>query len=223
MGENPNYVFCFGAPGLDNITKLNLMSRYDLVSDIGLPKEGELGVVTYHPVTMEKGKASQQIKELLSALDEFREIFWVITMPNADIENNDIAVAIKQYTKQRLTRTKVFTSLGSLKYISLLKQAVIMVGNSSSGIIEAPSFGLPVVNIGSRQDGRIRSANVLDVKECSKKKIVEAIGIAISDDFRKTVAVIENPYGDGNASTNIVNTLKKIQLSKPMIKKFYDK
>lgn len=223
MGEQPESVFCFGAPGLDNIYKLKLLDKQQLKNELGLPGEKAWGVVTYHPVTLEKDSAKIQIEELLNALVEFSEIYWVFTLPNADTENRIIIERIKDYVQKKPQRAVLFSSLGQLKYLSLLKSAVVMVGNSSSGVIEAPSFELPVVNISDRQKGRVRVKNVIDVPVCEKNRIVTAINAAISKEFRDSLKGMENPYGSGNVSERILNVLKTITLGEKIIKKtFYD-
>lgn len=223
MGEQPESVFCFGAPGLDNIYKLKLLDKQQLKNELGLPGEKAWGVVTYHPVTLEKDSAKIQIEELLNALVEFSEIYWVFTLPNADTENRIIIERIKDYVQKKPQRAVLFSSLGQLKYLSLLKSAVVMVGNSSSGVIEAPSFELPVVNISDRQKGRVRVKNVIDVPVCEKNRIVTAINAAISKEFRDLLKGLENPYGSGNVSERILNVLKTITLGEKIIKKtFYD-
>lgn len=223
MGENPDSVFCFGAPGLDNIYKLKLLDKQQLKDELGLPGEKAWGVVTYHPVTLEKDSAKIQIEELLNALVEFSEIYWVFTLPNADTENRIIIESIKDYVQKKPQRAVLFSSLGQLKYLSLLRSAIVMVGNSSSGVVEAPSFELPVVNISDRQQGRIRAKNVIDVPVCEKNRIVTAINSAISKEFRDSLKGLENPYGSGNVSERILNVLKTITLGEKIIKKtFYD-
>lgn len=223
MGERPEDVFCFGAPGLDNIYKLKLLDKQQLKNELGLPGEKAWGVVTYHPVTLEKDSAKIQIEELLNALMEFSEIYWVFTLPNADTENRIIIERIKDYVQKKPQRAVLFSSLGQLKYLSLLRSAIVMVGNSSSGVIEAPSFELPVVNISDRQKGRVRVKNVIDVPVCEKNRIVTAINEAISKEFRDSLKGLENPYGSGNVSERILNVLKTITLGEKIIKKtFYD-
>lgn len=221
MGEQPESVFCFGAPGLDNIYKLKLLDKQQLKNELGLPGEKAWGVVTYHPVTLEKDSAKIQIEELLDALVEFSEIYWVFTLPNADTENRIIIESIKDYVQKKPQRAVLFSSLGQLKYLSLLRSAIVMVGNSSSGVIEAPFFELPVVNISDRQKGRVRAKNVIDVPVCEKNRIVTAINSAISKEFRDSLKGLENPYGSGNVSERILNVLKTITLGEKIIKKSF--
>ena len=223
MGELPEHVFCFGALGVDNVFKLSLLSREELARELELPMEEKYGVVTFHPVTLEKGTAQAHISELLEALKEFPDIFWVLTLPNADVGERVIVEKMEAFIKESTERGKIFSSLGQLRYLSLMSHAVAMVGNSSSGIVESPSFKLPVVNIGERQRGRLRSENILDVPVCTKNNIVQAINKALSADFTFTIKEMKSQYGEGCASEKIVDTLKDISLEEDLLKKkFYE-
>lgn len=223
MGEPPENVFCFGAPGLDNVYRLKLLDRESLIAELGIPMDKKIGVVTYHPVTLEKATAEFQISILLESLKTFTDVYWVFTSPNADTEGRIIIEKIDNFAGNFPDKGKTFASLGQLRYLSLLKSASLMVGNSSSGLIEAPSFGLPVVNIGDRQRGRIRGENVIDVAECKKEDIVAAIKRVLSFEFKESLKGIKNPYGDGNASGKIIDKLKTISLGEQLIKKrFHD-
>lgn len=222
MGENPDSVFCFGAPGLDNIYKLQLLNKAQLSRELGLPNKMPWGILTYHPPTLEEVDVKIQIKELLSAVEMFSNICWVFTMPNADTGSRTIINALKDYSQRHPDNTRLFTSLGQKRYLSLLKYSDVMLGNSSSGIIEAPSFNLPVVNIGDRQKGRLRAENIIDVSECKRDKIVIAIKRAVSKEFRDSLRGLKNPYGNGDASKRIVDVLKKVSLAKILEKRFYE-
>jgi GDP/UDP-N,N'-diacetylbacillosamine 2-epimerase (hydrolysing) len=220
MGEQPELVFCFGAPGLDNVHKLKLLNRQELSLALDLPINKSWGVVTYHPVTHERSSGKMQIEDLLDTLRKFSEIYWVFTLPNADTGGRRIIEEIENYTQNHSERSVLFSSLGQLKYLSLLKNASLMVGNSSSGIIEAPSFELPVINIGNRQKGRVRAANVIDVPLCEKNKVEAAIKKGMSTDFQDSLKGLRNPYGDGNTSDKIVNILSTVSLSDMAEKQF---
>lgn len=223
MGERPQSVYCFGSPALDNIYRLKLMEKEELCNDLCIPPDKKIGVMTYHSVTLEKDTADVQISEILKALKKFPDIYWVFTLPNADTGGRIIIKRIKEFVNENQESCKVFASLGQVRYLSLLKNADIMVGNSSSGLVEAPSFELPVVNIGERQKGRIRARNVIDMPYCLEDAIRNAISKGTSDDFRNSLRAIENPYGEGNTSEKILNILKSLTLSESMIKKtFYD-
>lgn len=219
MGEDPKRVFCFGAPGVDSIVKLNLLDRKRLSEELNIPRYGKIGIVTYHPVTLEKNTSAGQISELLRAIERIKGIFWVFTFPNADTGNRAIIKKITAFTSRHQEVSRLYFSLGPLKYLSLLKHSSVMVGNSSSGIIEAPSFKLPVVNIGDRQKGRTRAANVIDVKEYKMKNISGAIQKALSSKFVSSLRGLKNPYGIGSASEKIVDRLRRIPIDNKLIKK----
>jgi|TARA_B100001971_G_C18224968_1_gene559755 UDP-hydrolysing UDP-N-acetyl-D-glucosamine 2-epimerase len=223
MGELENNVFCVGVLGRDNMFKLNLLDKQQLAQELQLPYEKKWGIVTYHPVTLEKDSAETQIMELLKGLCSFTDMYWILTSSNADMENRIIIKNMEQYVKDNIKKAKLFNSLGQLKYLSVLKNADLMVGNSSSGLVEAPSFELPVVDIGDRQKGRVSPKNVINVSRCEKNVIVAAINQAISNDFRKSLKGLRKLYGEAGASEKIVNKLKSISLDANLIKKrFYD-
>ena len=222
MGENPENIFCYGAPGLDNIQKLRLLNKEQLAHNLNLPTGKQWALVTYHPETLEKDKAKVHIEAILQSIKEFTDIFWIFTSPNADTEGRTIKKMIENHVKYNQENSKLFDSLGQLKYLSLLRDSVVMVGNSSSGIIEAPSFRLPVVNIGNRQNGRIKAGNIIDVLKLEKAEITTVIKKAISKEFKDSLDKIGNPYGDGNTSDKIVEVLKAFSLSDILRKKFQD-
>lgn len=219
MGEDPRRVFAFGAPNIDSIKKLKLLTKKELEKVLDFKLDRDVALVTYHPVTMEKGAALKQTKILLKALDSsgLRSIF---TMPNADSENRVIFREIETYVRRNPLRAKMFTSLGQIKYFSLLKYVGLMLGNSSSGIIEAPSFRLPVVNIGSRQKGRIKPENVIDVAE-NVESIRRAIKKATSQEFRTSLKNTINPFKERSATKKIINILKIFDL-RDLKKGFFD-
>lgn len=221
MGEEPWRVRCVGAPGIDNIRHLQLLGREDLARVLGIPDNGPLGVVTYHPVTLERNTSARHISELLWALERFPDIHWVMTLPNNDPGHSIIARQMRAFARRNNNRTSIFTSLGQSNYLSILKNAAVMVGNSSSGIIEAPSFGLPVVNIGDRQTGRVRGKNVIDVRHPSRASIAKGLSRALEARFRKGLRGVPNPYGSGTASRKIVKALKTIPLDERLIKKTF--
>jgi len=182
-------------------------------------------LVTYHPVTLEKDKSKKHIQNLLFALDRLKNIFIIFTKANADTEGRIINEAIDEYVSEHRENSIAIISMGQLKYLSTLQYIDAVVGNSSSGIIEACSFGLPVVNVGDRQAGRVRGANVIDVN-CSKADILKGIKIALSKAFINKIRNAKNPYdkyGDGRAGYRIKEILKKTKISSDLIKKkFYD-
>jgi UDP-N-acetylglucosamine 2-epimerase (non-hydrolysing)/GDP/UDP-N,N'-diacetylbacillosamine 2-epimerase (hydrolysing) len=223
MGEDPRRVFCYGAPGLDHIARMDFLSRNELFRELRIPQQKRVGAATFHPVTLEEDTASEEIRELLAGLEAAKDIYWVLTGANADPGGKVINRAIRRFVKKYPERGAFFASLGQRRYLSLLKYAALMVGNSSSGLIEAPSFELPVVNVGDRQRNRIRAANVIDVKECERKPIASAVRKALSPGFKRSLKGLKNPYGEGNASERIVEKLATIPLGEELIKRsFYD-
>ncbi len=220
MGGFPSRVFNVGAPGLDNIRMLPLMNKVELEKNIDFRLGPDVVLVTFHPVTMQKGAAGGQIRIVLNALEK-AGVRCVFTMPNADPENGVIRREILQFSKRKGDAVRVLETLGSLRYLSLMKYAGAMVGNSSSGLIEAPSFRLPVVNIGDRQKGRLRAANVIDVAN-DTGMISQAIGRALSSEFRSSIRTLKNPYGDGRASMRIRKVLETVSLEGLCMKPFFD-
>ncbi|KJR42234.1 UDP-N-acetyl-D-glucosamine 2-epimerase, UDP-hydrolysing [Candidatus Magnetoovum chiemensis] len=223
LGERPEKVFSVGAPGIDNVYNLNLLEKDKLYSSLDIPLGKKIGIVTYHPVTLENDTAEFQISELLKALTKYSDVYWVFTSPNADTGGRIIIDKIKNFLITYPEKGKLFHSLGQLRYISLLKYSDLMVGNSSSGIIEAPSFKMPVVNIGDRQSGRVHAENVINVPQCLDGEISAALNKALSDEYRNGLKSIRNPYGDGLTSEKIIRQLKEITLDENLIKKrFYE-
>ncbi len=218
MGEEPWRVTVCGAPSLDNLQALKLLERRDLERRLELSLEKAPLLVTYHPVTLEYEQAEWQIEELLAALrDVDRPI--VFTSPNADTYGRVIARKLRDFLKER-PAARVVDSLGTQMYFSLMSCAAAMVGNSSSGLVEAPSFELPVVNIGTRQAGRVRAKNVIDVGY-SRSAITGALAEAVSREFRASLKGIPNPYGAGGAAGIITRRLKEIELNdRVLFKKF---
>lgn len=219
LGEEPKRVFNFGAPGLDNIRSLKLLDKQSLEKQIGFKIDDKTAIVTFHPSTLEKGQAIFQVTNLIEALSE-TDLRIIFTLPNADQENSIISNKINSFIRRNLERSKMFQSLGNLRYLSLMKYAKVMIGNSSSGIIEAASFKLPVVNIGCRQNGRIRPKNVIET-DYKKSSIKRGINRATSAAFADSLKDLENPFGNGEASIKIKKKLKSIDLSN-IQKKFYD-
>lgn len=206
MGEDPKTVFNYGAPGLDNLRKLTLMSKKNIERSLNFKIDKDVALVTFHPVTLEKGKAQEHIKNLLKALNR-SGLRVVFTMPNADAENNIIFKEIKKYVRANPMRARAFGSLGQLKYLSLMKYAALVVGNSSSGLMEAPSLKIPVVNIGTRQEGRLKAANVID-SGYTADSILRAIRKATSKKFRTIAKRTSNPFSKKDTSRNIKRVLK---------------
>ena len=185
-----------------------------------LPVEKPWGIMTYHPVTYKNNSDINQFEVILDMVGKFSEIYWIFTLPNADTGSRKIIEQIEAFVHNNSEIACLFNSLGQLRYLSLLKNAAIMVGNSSSGLIEAPSFELPVVNIGDRQKGRIIAANVIDVPTCDKNILETAMDKAVSKEFRDSIQGLKNPYGKGQTSEKIVEILRTVSLSDMSKKQF---
>lgn len=221
MGEAPARVFNVGALGIDNIHRLTLLSREELQQSLHFTLRPTSFLVTYHPVTLDACGPEQAITALLQALDCFPEASVVFTMPNADTDGRRIMRRIQDYVGKNPHRAVSFASLGQLRYLSAMRQADVIIGNSSSGIIEAPAMGKPTVNIGRRQAGRLRAPSVIDCPETAED-IAAAIRQALSEDFRQSLDHMIPPYGGGNAAGKIVPVLKSIDLRQIVMKRFFD-
>jgi UDP-hydrolysing UDP-N-acetyl-D-glucosamine 2-epimerase len=217
MGEEPWRIHTVGAPGLDRLATTELLSRSALARELGLPEAGPWLLVTFHPVTLEYRDTGVHIDELLAALEK-TDGFLLLTYPNADTSGRLIMERIEDFAARHPGRCRVAKSLGERIYLSLLRHADLMVGNSSSGLIEAPSFGLPVVNVGARQRGRLRGVNVMDV-EPSREDILRGIESAQAPAFRARARAAVNPYGDGRAAPRIVEVLRAVSLDARLVQK----
>lgn len=216
LGEEPWRVVTSGAPGLDNLHNLKLLSRTEIESLYHLKLEKTFLLATYHPVTLEFEQTQEQVEQLLYSLRQVG-LPVVFTGTNADTGGRIIRSLVSQFV-DTYPQAQMVENLGTQGYFSLMNYAAAMVGNSSSGIIEAPSVGLPVVNIGTRQQGRVRSKNVIDVGY-SSDEIVAGIKMAIAPEFRASIAGVQNPHGNGHASEMIVEHLKKVSLDHRLISK----
>jgi UDP-hydrolysing UDP-N-acetyl-D-glucosamine 2-epimerase len=217
MGEEPWRIHTVGAPGLDRLATTEPLSRAALARELGLPEAGPWLLVTFHPVTLEYRDTAAHIDELLAAIEK-TDGFIVITYPNADTSGRIIIERIEEFAGRHPRRCRLAKSLGERLYLSLLRHADLMIGNSSSGLIEAPTFGLPVVNVGSRQRGRLRGANVIDV-EPSREDILRGIEAAQAPAFRARARAAANPYGDGHAAPRIVDVLRAIPVDPRLVQK----
>lgn len=222
MGEHPSRVFCVGALGIENILKQRLMEKGELEESIHFMLDKPYAVVTFHPVTLEEEQSEVQFQELLGACNQYPELIFIFTKANADVNGRIINNMIDAYVEDHKNAI-AFASLGVTRYLSALQYAAFVLGNSSSGIIEAPSFGIPTINIGDRQKGRIQSDSVIDCATTSEA-IKKAIDIALSDEFRAMAKMTVNPYGNGNTTGMIVKTiLDFLNNSRISLKKnFYD-
>jgi GDP/UDP-N,N'-diacetylbacillosamine 2-epimerase (hydrolysing) len=221
MGEEAWRVFNAGAPGLDRILTRKKLSKAEISARIGLDIEKDTLLVTYHPVTLEIQDVGVQVEALLAAL-ESTEYQVVMTYPNVDVGNAVIIDRFYQFSEKHKNRVRLLKNAGTELYFALLDTVSAMVGNSSSGISEAPSFQLPVVNIGTRQTGKLRAPNVIDVGY-SVEEIISGIQKAASNRFKKGLKNIKNPYGDGHAAKKILEVLRTIEINDRLIrKKFVD-
>jgi len=216
MGESPWRVTVSGAPGLDHLTDFTPLSRAQLEHDHGVRVTDRTLMVTYHPVTLEPSQTASHVTELLAALREIGAPV-VFTFPNADTSSHVIIEAARRYVSE-VPDAQLTVSLGTRGYLSLMSHAAAMVGNSSSGILEAPSFRLPVVNVGRRQQGRVRARNVLDVGD-GRQAIAAAIRTALSREFRASLVDLVNPYGDGHAAERIAARLATVELGDALLRK----
>jgi UDP-hydrolysing UDP-N-acetyl-D-glucosamine 2-epimerase len=222
MGEDPDRVFNFGAPGLDQIYHSPVLTRFQLEDELGFSLEDPVALVTYHPVTRTAESVGGQVSSLLGAIEK-SGIKAVFTMANADAQGLLINDRLKKACAEKADRFKWFPHLGHRRYLSCLSHFAVMVGNSSSGLTEAPSFRLPVVNIGDRQQGRVRAPNVIDV-ECTQAAIEKGIKKALSKRFRGSLQGMLNPYdryGDGRTSERIKNVLRDVQITEEFLKKHF--
>jgi len=198
MGEEPWRICVSGEPGLDNLHKLVLMNIDELSNNLGMDLSRPTALVTYHPTTLDNEDPDKQIETLLSAL-KMAGLQYVLTYPNADAGSPAIIKALQRFCETQGGRAVLFKNLGQNRYLSMLRHAAMMIGNASSGIFEAPSFNLPVVNVGSRQSGRLRATNIVDVS-CDANEIRTAIKRAL--DYDRT-SICVNLYGDGQSSPRI--------------------
>lgn len=207
LGESPETVFYVGATGVDNIKHSPLLSRVDLERELGFNLGKKSLLVAFHPVTLEGKLSCQNFKEMLCAIETLKGVNVIFTKPNADMHGDIICHLIDGYVKRNPSTAKVIASMGRIKYLSTLKFVDVMLGNSSSGIIEFPSFFKPTVNVGDRQRGRIRAGSVIDCP-LEKKQILKALSKAFSDKFRNYCLKVKNPYGDGRAAEKIYSIIR---------------
>lgn len=219
LGEHPDNVFNVGAPGLDNLARLPLLTRKELEADLGMSLGSPLLLVTYHPATLGDVPPADAVDRMLAALERFEQATVVFTYPNADAGGREIVARLKDYEVRHPGKAKGFTSLGQLRYLSLLVEADVVVGNSSSALIEAPAARTATVDVGPRQRGRLKAASVLEASE-DADAIAEKIAQALSPAFQSSLAQVESLYGHGGASQRIVDKLAC--LGAPVAKSFFD-
>ena len=215
LGEAPARVQNVGAIGLDHLTRSNLLNKTELAQALNFALTQPFFVVTYHPVTLADEPAQASFAALLAAMDKFPEHQIILTYPNADEGGRQIMSMLQHYAANQPQRVLAIKSLGQLRYLSAVKHAAAVIGNSSSGIIEVPAFHVPTVNIGSRQQGRLAAPSVL---HCSATE--SAIEAAITKALNHPVTNNSNPYGQGDASGKVIQMIKQLQFNP--VKTFYD-
>lgn len=221
LGEQPEKVINVGALVSDSIKQVKLLSKTELEESLDFQLGDKSLLVTFHPTTLENKTGEKQVDELLRAIDEFKDAKILFTMPNADTDGRILFEKINHYANKNPSRVKAFTSLGQLRYLSALSLVDGVVGNSSSGILEAPFFKKGVVNIGDRQKGRVRGQNVIDCKPI-QKDIFDSISKILSDDFKADLLTMENPYEGDHPAETIAKILMTVSLDEIVKKKFYD-
>ncbi len=221
LGESPERVFNVGALGVENIKNMTLMEKADLEQSIKFKLDRPFFLVTFHPVTLERATAGKQFSELLAVLDQFPEHKCIFTQANADTDGKVINKMIYKYIEKHPDRCMATPSLGYLRYLSAMKLCAAVVGNSSSGILEAPTFKVPTINIGDRQKGRIRMESIVDCNP-TKESIGGAIEKALDSGFLKGLKEMKNVYEKSGTATQIINILKSVKLTSLIKKEFYD-
>ena len=221
LGEQPDRVFNYGAPGIDSIVNLDLLDKQNLSESIKFDLSSPYFMITHHPVTLDNTGELESLNNLIKVLDLFPDYNCIITYPNADTHGRNLIKALNMYKDKYPKRVLLVQSLGQHKYLSLLKYAAVVIGNSSSGLIEAPAFNIPTINIGKRQKGRIAGDTVMHCGE-TFEEIKEALTAALSPEFKKVCKASKNPYGDGTSSPKIANKILTYPLQNIVMKSFYD-
>ena len=222
LGEQPNRVYCVGALGVENIKNIPLMNKGELENALGIKLTKKNVLVTYHPVTLENMMAKQQFQNILDALESHRDLFVIFTKANADTNGRIINQMIDEYVSRNSNRSVVFTSLGQLRYLSVLQFCDMVIGNSSSGLLEVPTFHIPTINIGERQRGRVCAESVINCDN-TVEEITKAIDKASNEEFRKNICECKNPYEKEGTSAQILEVIKKtLNEGIDIKKKFFD-
>lgn len=221
LGEQPKYVFNVGALGIENINKLNLLSKDEFENSIQFKLNKRNFLITFHPVTLDYSSAEEQFHHLLTAIDKFEETTLIFTKPNADTDGRIIIEMIDNFVAKNSHKAISFTSLGQLRYLSAIQYMDAIIGNSSSGLIEVPSFKKPTINIGDRQRGRVTGTSIINC-EANQEAIISAINLALSDNFKEKLIQSYNPYGEKNSSEEIMNVLSQMSFNNLIKKEFYN-
>ena len=220
LGENPKKVFNVGGLGVDVIKRTKLLSKSELEEKTAIRFAKKNLLITFHPVTLDSNTSQKHFKSIISVLNDLKDSLFIFTMPNADSQGRIIKKIINDFVSTHLKNSIAFETMGNLNYLSTLQYVDAVVGNSSSGLTEAPTFKIGTINIGDRQKGRLKSKSVIDCNP-NKESIVKAIETLYSKDFKKGLLDVKNPYGDGFATEKIISILKKETIPKELKKKFY--
>lgn len=222
LGESPDRVFNVGAPAIENIRRIKLLTQTELETSLQFELGSQPLLITYHPVTLKTGGGVRSLKNLLSSLERVApDRKLVITFPNADTHGRELIEVLQEYASRNAEQVLLTQSLGQLRYLSLMKISGAVVGNSSSGLLEAPAFGVPTVDIGIRQKGRFKPDSVIESGD-EISEISAALSVALSEAHRNSSCIAVNPYGDGHVSEKIIPVLKSKDLKSLVLKKFYD-
>ena len=220
LGEQPEHVFLVGGLGVDIIKRLKLLDRVTLEASLDFKLGKKNLLITFHPVTLETSTATDQMTELLTALSELEDTKLIFTMPNSDTDGRALIKMVEQFVEKH-PNARAYTSLGQLIYLSCLAQMDGVVGNSSSGLTEAPSFKTGTINVGDRQRGRLQAKSVINC-EPTRQGIAAALKKLYTAEFRSSLSKVQNPYGEGGASEKVVKTIKRFNLDVITKKPFYD-
>ena len=221
LGENPRFVFNVGGMGIENMLKLKLLNKKEFEKSINFKLNTKNILVTFHPVTFDNMTSQKQFQNILDVIDELEDTTIIFTKANSDTDGRIINLMIDNYVRENVSKSICFTSLGQIRYLSALKFVDAMVGNSSSGLLEAPSFKIATINIGDRQKGRLEAKSVINTS-LKKEDIGAAFKKIYTQEFQDILKDIKNPYENGSSSKKIIKVLKKINLTKILKKKFYD-
>lgn len=221
LGEQPSRVFYTGAIGVENVRMLTLLNKEEIEKEINFKINNDTILVTYHPVTLGFRSAKEDIKDFIAVLDERKDLRIIFTMPNSDTGSQVIFNAIYGFVQRNPDRATAFQSLGVVRYLSVMKQVAAVVGNSSSGIVEVPSFGIPTLDIGDRQKGRIAAESVYHCAP-DKDSVLAGLGIVLSNAFRERARGVSNPYEKSNTTKEIFDVLRSYPLELLSQKHFYD-
>jgi GDP/UDP-N,N'-diacetylbacillosamine 2-epimerase (hydrolysing) len=220
LGEQPERVFLVGGLGVDNIKQLKLLDRAELEASLDFKLGQKNLLITFHPVTLETATAVDQMEELLVTLAELKNTQLIFTLPNADTDGRSLKKMVGRFVAQH-PNARAYTSLGQLRYLSCIAQVDGVVGNSSSGLTEVPSFRKGTINIGDRQRGRLQAASVINSAP-TRQSIAAALERLYDADFQTSLSQVRNPYGEGGASEKIIKAVKLVALDDVLKKRFYD-